>query len=31
MLVVAIIIYWFIGSTLYGIWQGEEFYDDLQQ
>jgi len=29
MLVVAIIIYWFIGATLYGIWQGAEFYDDL--
>ena len=29
MLVVAILIYWFIGSILHGIWQGEGFYDDI--
>ncbi len=29
MLVVAILIYWFIGSIIYGVYNGEEFYNDL--
>jgi hypothetical protein len=29
MLVVAILIYWFIGSILYGIYNNTEFHDDI--
>ena len=28
MLIVAVLMWWFILAVLYGVWQGEAFYDN---